>query len=159
MKDQVLIWMLGAAAGILLVLVGVLGMWVQRLVRAARASAEGSVVEQLREHRQALEEVRSDLRGVYASLEELGDQLLRCVQRVGLVRFDAFEDVGGRVSFSLALLDSRGDGVVLSVLNGREAVRAYAKILRNGIPSHPLSEEEKEAIAMARGTRQTHAGR
>ncbi|MDR5709707.1 MAG: DUF4446 family protein [Armatimonadota bacterium] len=158
MREQVLIWVLGATTGILLVLVGILGAWVRRLVRVAHSIAEDSVAEQLREHRQALEALRSDLRAARVSLMEVGEQLSRCVQRVGLVRFDAFEDVGGRVSFSLALLDGKGDGVVLSVLNGREAVRAYAKLLVDGTPSHPLSEEEKEAIAMARGTRQTRAG-
>ncbi|MDR7414877.1 MAG: DUF4446 family protein [Armatimonadota bacterium] len=159
MREHVLVWVLGAITGVLLVFVGILGAWVRRLVQVARASTEDALAEQLREHRQGLEELRADLQSTRASLAELGEQLSRCVQRVGLVRFDAFEDVGGRVSFALALLDGKGDGVVLSVLNGREAVRAYAKTLVNGTPSHPLSVEEKEAIAMAQDVRRTQAVR
>jgi hypothetical protein len=159
MREQVLVWVLGTTTGVLLVLVWILGRWVRRLVLVARASTADAVAEQLREHRQGLEELRAEVRSVRASLAELGGQLSQCVQRVGLVRFDAFEDVGGRVSFALALLDGKGDGVVLSVLNGREAVRAYAKTLVNGTPSHPLSEEEQEAIAMARDLRQIQAAR
>ncbi len=153
MREPLLVWVLGAAVGILLILVGILASWVRRLSRLVRASAEGSVAHQLEEHRRAFGALRSDLEDVRTALAELDNRLTGCVQRVGLVRFDAFEDVGGRVSFSLALLDGRGDGVVLSVLNGRETVRAYAKALVGGKPSHPLSEEEREAIAQAQDAR------
>ncbi len=153
MREPVLVWALGAAVGVLVILVGILTSWVRRLSRLVRRSTEGSVAHQLEELERAFGALRSDLEEVRTTLAELEERLAGCVQRVGLVRFDAFEDVGGRVSFSLALLDGRGDGVVLSVLNGREAVRAYAKALVGGKPSHPLSEEEREAIAQARDAR------
>ncbi len=159
MAEWVLVWGLGAVVGILLVLAGILIAWVRRLGKLVQESTEQSVVHQLSEHHRMLVELQSDLRDTRAHLLRLAEQLAGCVQRVGLVRFDAFEDVGGRVSFSLALLDGKGDGVVLSVLNGREAVRAYAKTLVGGAPSHPLSEEEKEAVAMARDAQRSTAVR
>jgi plasmid stabilization system protein ParE len=97
----------------------------------------------------AVEQVREELEALRAQQARLADQLARCVQRVGMVRYDAFRDSGGRLSFSLALLDARGDGVVLSVLHGREGSYAYAKTLREGTSSHPLSEEEREAVRQA----------
>ena len=54
------------------------------------------------------------------------------VRRVGLVRYDAFEDVGGRLSFSCALLDDHGTGVVMTSINGRQDTRVYAKPINEG---------------------------
>lgn len=80
-------------------------------------------------------------------VDRLGEQTARCLQHVGLVRYDAFKGLGGHLSFSVALLDARQDGVVLSVLNGREGARAYAKPVTGGQSTFTLSEEEQRAIA------------
>lgn len=77
------------------------------------------------------------------------------VRHVGLVRYDAFEDVGGRLSFSCALLDDLGTGVVMTSINGRHDTRVYAKPVSEGRSSYSLSIEEEEAIrqAMQAGTK------
>jgi hypothetical protein len=71
------------------------------------------------------------------------------VRRVALLRYDAFEDVGGRLSFSCALLDEHGTGVVLTSINGRQETRVYAKPVTEGASTHNLSIEESEAIRQA----------
>ncbi len=71
------------------------------------------------------------------------------VQHVGLVRYDAFEDVGGRLSFSCAMLDEHGKGVVLTSINGRQETRVYAKPIAEGQSGYNLSSEEEEAIKQA----------
>ncbi|HET7236935.1 MAG TPA: DUF4446 family protein [Actinomycetota bacterium] len=71
------------------------------------------------------------------------------VRHVGLVRYDAFEDVGGRLSFSCALLDDHGTGVVVTSINGRQDTRVYAKPIAEGHSSYNLSVEEEEAIRQA----------
>jgi Protein of unknown function (DUF4446) len=71
------------------------------------------------------------------------------VRRVGLVRYDAFEDVGGRLSFSCALLDDHGNGVVMTSINGRQDTRVYAKPITNGQSTYNVSIEEEEAIRQA----------
>jgi Protein of unknown function (DUF4446) len=76
-------------------------------------------------------------------LAELTDDSIR---QVGLVRFDAFEDMGGRLSFSAALLDGHGDGVVITSINGRQDTRCYAKRVLGGASAHNLSDEERQAI-------------
>ena len=73
------------------------------------------------------------------------------VRHVGLVRYDAFEDVGGRLSFSCALLDDHGSGVVMTSINGRQDTRVYAKPVDGGRSSYNLSVEEEEAIRRALG--------
>ncbi len=79
------------------------------------------------------------------------------VSKVGLLRYDAFEDVGGRLSFSCALLDEHGSGVVLTSINGRQETRVYAKPVTHGNSSYNLSMEEQEAITKALATPQEEA--
>jgi Protein of unknown function (DUF4446) len=71
------------------------------------------------------------------------------IQHVGVVRFDAFEDMGGRLSFSAAFLNPRGDGIVITSINGRQDTRCYAKEVRGGSSVHNLSGEEEQAIREA----------
>jgi hypothetical protein len=71
------------------------------------------------------------------------------LQKFHIVRYDAFEDMGGRLSFSAALLDDHGDGVVITSINGRTETRTYAKPVKALSSDHNLSEEEREAIAGA----------
>ena len=71
------------------------------------------------------------------------------VRKVALIRYDAFEDVGGRLSFSCALLDDHGTGVVLTSINGRQETRVYAKPISERRSSYNLSTEEDEAIRQA----------
>jgi len=72
-----------------------------------------------------------------------------CLQRVGLVRFDAFQDTAGQQSFAVALLDNRGNGVVITSLFGRSESRCYAKPVVKGESPFPLSDEERAAIRQA----------
>lgn len=79
----------------------------------------------------------------------------RAIRNVAMVRYDAFQDMGGRLSFSLALLDSTGDGIVLSSINAHSETRTYAKVIQRGESTHDLSPEETQALEHAR--RGTHA--
>jgi Protein of unknown function (DUF4446) len=98
------------------------------------------------EHVQRLERA---IRALHAADKKQQALIEGSVRRVGLLRYDAFEDVGGRLSFSCALLDERGTGVVLTSINGRQETRVYAKPVNGGTSSHNLSLEEEEAIRRA----------
>ena len=87
-----------------------------------------------------------DLSARSAMLEANGR---KAVQRVGLVRFNPFEETGGNQSFALALLDAAGDGWVLSSLHARSGTRVYAKAITAGRADAGLSAEETAAIAQA----------
>jgi hypothetical protein len=71
---------------------------------------------------------------------------------VGIVRFDAYYDLGGRQSTSVAFLNSLGDGVVITTVVSRDFSRTYVKLLKGGEPDIPLAPEETEAIEQARGS-------
>jgi hypothetical protein len=79
----------------------------------------------------------------------LDTQAGRSVQGVGFVRFNTFEDTGGNQSFTLALLDPAGNGVVLNSLHARNQTRLYAKAVWAGIAEGAVSDEEAEAIRLA----------
>ncbi len=87
--------------------------------------------------------------GVVTSLQEHAATGRYALQRFGIVRYDAFEEMGGRLSFSAALLDDHGDGVLITSINGRTETRTYAKAVKQLTSEHNLSEEEREAIAAA----------
>ena len=73
-----------------------------------------------------------------------------CLQNVGVVRYDAFGDVGGDQSFSVALLDAQSTGVILTGLHGRQSTRLYTKSVEKGQSVQiPLTDEEKQAVALA----------
>ncbi len=93
--------------------------------------------------------MRGDLGVVNDNTERLRELVRDGVSRVAVVRYDAFEDMGGALSFSAVLLDERGDGVVLSAINGRSETRTYAKAVQGGSSEHTLSAEEQQAIAQA----------
>jgi hypothetical protein len=73
-----------------------------------------------------------------------------CVQKVAVVRYNAFHNVGSDQSYSVALLDSLDDGVVFSGIFGRDSSTTYAKPIQSGFSDYILTEEEENAIALAR---------
>ena len=97
-----------------------------------------------------------DLKEVLKQFEELRKEVEKIsqiskasVQKVGLIRYNPFSNVGGDQSFSVALLDGNDDGVVITSLYSREGNRVYGKAVKNGISQYSLSNEEKKAIEEA----------
>ena len=97
----------------------------------------------------ALTRLREDLGTVHGNTETLRELQRVAISRIGLVRYDAFPDMGGMLSFSAALMDERGDGLVISAINGRQETRAYGKPLVAGDSEHNLSDEEQAAVKAA----------
>jgi hypothetical protein len=74
----------------------------------------------------------------------------RAVRDMAIVRYDALEEMSGQLSFSVALLNALGDGVVMTSINGRSETRTYAKIIVGGHGAQQLSPEEEQAVRAAR---------
>ena len=79
----------------------------------------------------------------------LDNQLEGCIQKIGIIRYNAFKDPGSDLSFALAMLDDKNNGVVMNGIYSREMSNIYAKPVENGKSSYTLSEEEKMAIDKA----------
>lgn len=99
--------------------------------------------------------LEADLEEVTRRQEELFARLGRSARNLGVVRYNAFEDMGGQMSFSAALVDDHGKGVVITAINGRSDSRTYVKPVDGGTSSHNLSPEEEAAISDALGHART----
>ncbi|HNR97262.1 MAG TPA: DUF4446 family protein [Anaerolineae bacterium] len=150
-------WVLASLALALLALACTVLLFIRqrRIARQFRhwmtGTSGGSLEEILTEHvlrvRETGERVDS-LAEQTRLLEETGRLSL---QHAAIVRYNPFRDTGSDQSFALALADSRGNGVVLSSLHARDGTRVYGKALTAWESAHALTDEEKSAIARARG--------
>jgi hypothetical protein len=121
----------------------------RRLESITRGSDEGSLEAVLGTHLERVRQVVHDVDTVAARTAVIERDLIGSLGRVGLVRFNPFEDTGGNQSFALALLDGRGDGFIVSSLHARTGTRLYAKAVAGGASETALSEEESEALRQA----------
>lgn len=96
-----------------------------------------------------VETLRGETDLVRTDLAAVREELAHAVRRVALVRYDAFPDVGGQLSFSVALLADDQNGVVMTAINGRHETRMYAKRIVAGTAEQEISPEERQAIAEA----------
>jgi hypothetical protein len=121
--------------------------------RAASEAVRKDILELQRDLTAAADELRAELAGERERLAGTVESVTRSVgtvlRRVALVRYDAFEELGGRLSFSLAVLDDAGSGITLTSIAGTSDTRLYAKSLSAGVAEHPLSPEEEQAVAAA----------
>ncbi|WP_277453837.1 DUF4446 family protein [Janibacter sp. DB-40] len=83
-------------------------------------------------------------------LASLRHDIAQALRHVAVVRYDAFGDMGGRLSFSAAIIDDTGDGLVVSSIHGRGESRTYAKGVVGGDADATLTPEERQALAAAR---------
>ena len=107
------------------------------------------IEEDLETYMYRVEKVEKQNNEILNYVKTLDEDLTRCIQKVGMVRYNAFKDTGSDLSFTLALLDEHNDGVVLNGIYSREMSNIYAKPVENGKSSYTLSEEEKSAIDKA----------
>jgi len=124
-----------------------LGRCYQILARLAR---DPQTVANLEKAAAGLERLELRLDALSAEQERTGLLLRRCTRTPSLKRFNAFNDVGSNLSFSMALLDGEGNGLVLTSLYGRQESRTYAKKVAGGTAQARLSEEEEEVLREAR---------
>lgn len=97
----------------------------------------------------AVEDLRADVADVQHALGIAQRDLNAALRHVSVVRFDAFGDMGGRLSFSAAILDDNGDGVLLTSIHGHTESRMYMKTVTQRKADGRVSPEELEAIAAA----------
>ena len=92
----------------------------------------------------------TDVHGLRQEVAALRKEAVDALRHLAVVRYDAFGDMGGHLSWSLALLDDGGHGVVLTSIHGRSEARTYAKNVTGWTCEQQLSPEEEEAITHAR---------
>ncbi len=153
----------GAAVPGVAALVLVIVLWVRmRRTRAAQRLLLGDgEATNLVDGQAALKDETRALRGDLSDLQALVDgqarhvaaELTTVIRFQGLVRYDAYRDMGGSQSWSMALLDETAAGTVISCLHARDHARMYVKEVHGGVSSQRLSPEEERAIELALGGR------
>ncbi len=137
---------------VLLLLVARHAARVGRRLAALTRGAEGGTLEAILDaHLDRVDRVSRELDELAARSAVLEATQRRAVQRIGLVRYNPFEDTGGNQSFAIALLDAAGDGLVVNGLHSRTGTRVYAKAIAGGASDTALSDEESEALRLALG--------
>lgn len=98
-----------------------------------------------------IDNLKLDSREIYNEIKDIKENLLTTIQKIGIVKYDAFMEMGGKLSFVLALLDKNNDGVILnSVHSSREGCYTYLKEIIKGESFLELSTEEKTALNQAK---------
>ena len=95
---------------------------------------------------QELHAVQAELAALQEKHQKLHAQVQNCLQNVKVVRYDAFDAMGGEMSYSLLLTDANNKGIILTSIYGREESRCFAKDIDNGKSSYPLAEEEQRLL-------------
>lgn len=103
----------------------------------------------LKEYLDDVNQIKKDNSEIKAYYTKFDNDLNSCIQKIGLVRYNAFKDVGSDLSFAIALLDNNDNGVVFNGLYGSDSSNIYAKPIKNGKSSYQLSKEEEYAIEIA----------
>lgn len=98
---------------------------------------------------ETLKKMNTDIQDLYKAANDLHVMAVRSTQRVGVNFYNPYGDTGGTFSFSIAMLDSEDNGIVLSSLHTREGTRVYAKEINKGKSKQHLTEEEIEALRRA----------
>ena len=144
----------------LVVAVVVLGVWVawlqrseavlrRRLRRVLPQGESGGIDEILDRQLKSVESLSERVDALNKLHHELEHLSQRTLQKVAVIRYNPFADTGGDQSFAIALLDSLGNGVVVSSLHSRTDTRVFAKPVQSGRSKFQLSDEEQDAIKKA----------
>ena len=122
-------------------------------LRRGLASFDGSgkdtVLDAVRRSDAQTSALRGDVDALRGELATTRADVADALRHVAVIRYDAFGDMGGRLSFTAALLDDAGDGLVVTSIHGRSEARTYAKGVKAGQSEQSLSPEEQQAIELA----------
>ena len=133
-----------------LVLLSKLNSLKKRFVDFTGGNGEVNLEENILEYRKRVEAVDEKYSTLKSSVERLNEDINKCVKKVGVVRYNPFDEMGGNLCFTAALLDGEDDGIVLNGIHSRTGSFTYAKPVEAGVSTYVLSEEEQKAIDKAR---------
>jgi Protein of unknown function (DUF4446) len=123
---------------------------IQARYRILWTGGEKDVVAVLLEQSGEIARLQGDVEGLRTQLARTAADVEQSLRHVAVVRYDAFGDMGGRLSFSAAIIDDRGDGLVISSIHARSESRTYAKAVVEGDSEVTLTPEEQQVLAAAR---------
>ncbi|KAB3531880.1 DUF4446 family protein [Alkaliphilus pronyensis] len=118
--------------------------------RLVKGTSNKNIEGILHENMDKIEEVNKELDRLKNKANILDNRLSFCIQKIGIIRYSAFNDTGSDLSFSIALLDNNDDGIIMTGIHGRSESITYAKPIKEGKSSYSLSIEEIQALDRAK---------
>lgn len=116
----------------------------------AKFDGNRSIEDVMNSYMKMVKNVNEDNKIIKANILNVERQLNMCVQNIGMVRYNAFDDVGSELSFAIAMLDNEDNGFVINSIYGRTSSNVYAKTIENGTSKVTLSDEEIKAVNKAK---------
>ena len=154
---------IGVAAAALLELILIIVLFaknsgLKKKYKKFMTGAEGSNLEKLVIQKfERLEQIEIEETKIEKQIKKIEKSFVHTYQKMGIVKYDAFKELGGQLSFALALLDKEDNGFLLNAMHStREGCYTYVKEIIHGEASVVLSEEEKEALEKAKNGDQEH---
>lgn len=111
---------------------------------------KGDIFDAVSEISKENEGIKEDLKKIQINYNMLEKEVKTSIKKVGIVRYNAFSDVGSDLSFSIALLDSNDNGIIITGIYGRNDTATFAKPIEKSQSKYPLSAEEIQAIERAK---------
>lgn len=118
--------------------------------RLTKGTTGKNIENILMDYIEKADDVEKKLSAAFNEIENLNNRFSFCVQKIGVIRYNAFENTGSDLSYSIALLNESNDGVVLTGIHGRAETVSFAKPIINGESSYNLSAEEIQALDRAK---------
>lgn len=122
----------------------------KRILKFTRGTKTDNIIKVLDNVLSSENTNKNDIKNLYKKLQDLEYDSTFHIQKIGLVRFNPFKDLGGDHSFAIALLDKEDTGIILTGLHTRERTRIYVKSVKKGKAEYQLSNEEKKALEKAK---------
>ncbi|WZL73146.1 DUF4446 family protein [Clostridiaceae bacterium 35-E11] len=143
--------MISVGALIALLIQGLKLSRLEKKYQSLSQNMEGKNLEEIiYQYYEKIDNLDIQINQITGKIEEIQENLLHCVQKIGMVQYNAFEDVGGNLSFSIALLDKQNNGFIVSSLYSRNNHVVYGKPIKKGKATQNLSAEEVQAIDRAK---------
>ena len=158
MALEAIIFLSVGGVGLILIIINVvLFVYSRRTNRMVNKLLENGKIKDFKDifltQKERNDDLGKQLKEAFLKIENLEKISEKTIQKVGLVRFDPFNEMGGKQSFAVALLDDKNNGFVISSLFVKEGNRVFAKLVKDGKSDYTLSKEEIEAIAQAINTK------
>ncbi|MHC6181535.1 DUF4446 family protein [Clostridium sp. JNZ X4-2] len=118
----------------------------KRYKRLMRGSNNKNLEELIIKYLDNVDNVKKGSEDIKKLYDNLSLRIKYCIQKISIIRYRAFEDVGSDLSFSIALLDEKNDGVIITGIYGRDESTTYAKPIDSGMSRYELSQEEKQVL-------------
>ncbi len=114
-----------------------------------RSSRREPLEETLRRVVDDNQKVKIQIKNNNAAIEKINENLITAYRKIGVVKFNAFPGMAGKMSSSIALLNNENNGIIINSIHGQEGCYTYVKEIMNGKSINPLTKEDEEALKIA----------